>query len=256
LLLVANPWFRLYHEFATDPKVQMLSEALQRRFVMLLCLRCCNGDETLQDEEVAFQLRISVDEYASTKAVLMSKSLIDKDNKPIAWNERQFDSDSSTSRVRAYRDKKKQEGNVTETKCNAVDTEADTDSDTDTEGKDTAGSGEPPLSPPPKKKSGAITLKTYIENRKAAGLRTFDEGCAIYQYAESVGLPQEFLTIAWHMYREKYYGAKKKYDDWPKAFLNALKDGWLKAWYLDNGIFKLTTAGQQAQLARKSHVQH
>ena len=29
-------WFRMYAEFATDPKVQMLSEADQRRYIMLL----------------------------------------------------------------------------------------------------------------------------------------------------------------------------------------------------------------------------
>ena len=57
-----NQWFRLYSEFATDPKVQMMSEADQRRFIMLLCMRCSNGDETLHDDEIAFQLRISEEE--------------------------------------------------------------------------------------------------------------------------------------------------------------------------------------------------
>ena len=61
---MANPWFRMYAEFATDPKVQMMSEADQRRFVMLLCLRCSNDDVTLHDDEVAFQLRISNDEWS------------------------------------------------------------------------------------------------------------------------------------------------------------------------------------------------
>ena len=73
---MANPWFRLYSEFATDPKVQMMSESYQRRFIMLLCIRC-NGDVTLQDEEVAFQLRISNEEWLETKAVFVSKELID-----------------------------------------------------------------------------------------------------------------------------------------------------------------------------------
>ena len=44
---MANQWFRLYAEFAHDPKVQMLSEVDQRRYIMLLCMRC-NGDVTLQ----------------------------------------------------------------------------------------------------------------------------------------------------------------------------------------------------------------
>lgn len=81
---MSNPWFRMYHEFATDPKVQMLSEQDQRRFVMLLCLRCGNGDVTLHDAAVAFQLRIGNDAWAETKARLVGSGLIGEDNKPTS----------------------------------------------------------------------------------------------------------------------------------------------------------------------------
>jgi len=112
---MSNPWFRLYSEFASDHKMQMMSEAYQRRYVMLLCLRCSNGDVTLQDEEVAFQLRISSDEWSQTKAVFVAKNLIDKHNRVLAWERRQFISDSSVERVRKHREKVKQERNVTVT---------------------------------------------------------------------------------------------------------------------------------------------
>ncbi len=118
-------WFRMYAEFATDPKLQMLSESLQRRFVMLLCLRC-NGCETLQDEEVTFQLRISNEEWAETKAIFISKNMLDNDNNITNWDKRQYVSDVSTERVRKYRNKKKQKGNVSVTPP---------DTDTDTEKK-------------------------------------------------------------------------------------------------------------------------
>jgi len=85
-----NAWFRLYSEFATDPKVQMMSEANQRRFVMLLCMRCSNDHVTLHDEEVAFQLRISNEEWAATKAVFLAKDLINDDNTPAACVYRNF----------------------------------------------------------------------------------------------------------------------------------------------------------------------
>ncbi len=111
---MANAWFRLYAEFAHDPKVQMMSESLQRRYIMLLCVRC-NGDVTLQDEEVTFLLRISNDEWQETKAVFMSKNLIDERNLPTAWDKRQFASDSSAPRVAKHREKKKEECNVTVT---------------------------------------------------------------------------------------------------------------------------------------------
>ena len=128
---MANQWFRLYAEFATDPKVQMMSEADQRRFIMVLCLRCSNDDVTLHDEEVAFQLRISSDEWERSKAVFLKKGLINEDNTPTAWDRRQFVSDSSAERVRRHRANKKKTAKQV---CNVTETapEADTDTDSDT----------------------------------------------------------------------------------------------------------------------------
>lgn len=115
---MANQWFRLYSEFSTDPKVQMLSEQDQRRLVMLFCMRC-NVSEALQDKHVTFHLRISVDEWVKTKANFVDAGFIDLDNKVLNWDKRQYVSDSSTTRVTKYRDKMKRynetKGNVTVT---------------------------------------------------------------------------------------------------------------------------------------------
>jgi hypothetical protein len=105
----------MYGEFANDPKVQMLSEEMQRRYVVLLCIRCSNGDVTLQDEEVTFQLRITREQWSETKSILMAKGLIGEDNKPVNWDKRQYVSDSSAARVSEYRARKKHGGNVTVT---------------------------------------------------------------------------------------------------------------------------------------------
>jgi len=137
---MANPWFRFYAEFANDPKVQMLSEADQRRLTMLFCLRC-NGHVTLQDSEVTFLVRVSADEWSVTKALFISKGFINDDNEILNWDKRQFTSDSSKNRVAAYRERKNIEksisskevtnsnGHVTLQKryCNAIDTDTDTD---------------------------------------------------------------------------------------------------------------------------------
>lgn len=95
---------------------------------MILCLRCSNGDVTLHDETVAFQLRISNDEWVETKGILVGSGLITNDNKPTKWNKRQYVSDNSTARVQAFREKKKRQ-------CNVSETVPDTDTDTDTENK-------------------------------------------------------------------------------------------------------------------------
>lgn len=128
---MANSWFRMYSEFATDPKVQMLSEIDQRRFVMILCLRCnvtVTLHETLHDDEVAFQLRISLDDFQQTKRTLIARGLIDEGCNPCNWDKRQFVSDSSNNRVKRYRENMKRYSNVT---CNAPVTAPDTDTDTD-----------------------------------------------------------------------------------------------------------------------------
>jgi hypothetical protein len=128
---MANPWFRLYSEFAHDPKVQMLSEAMQRRYVMLMCLRCSEVLETLHETEIAFQLRLSTEELEQTKQLFISKNFIDKHWNLLNWDKRQFVSDSSTMRVAKHRNKKKQVSNADETlqkrPSNAIDTDTDTE---------------------------------------------------------------------------------------------------------------------------------
>ena len=68
-------WFRMYSEFATDPKVQMLGEADQRRYIMLLCLRCSNCD-LITTEAFAISCVIDTAEAAETALRLMDKGLI------------------------------------------------------------------------------------------------------------------------------------------------------------------------------------
>ena len=130
---MANQWFRMYSEFAYDPKVQMMSEAMQRRFIMLLCLRCSNNNATLHDEEIAFQLRISDAEWEVTKHLFISKNMLTSDNEIVNWDKRQFCSDSSTERSRKHREQKK----AMQQQCNVAATPPDTDTDTD---KNTVGS--------------------------------------------------------------------------------------------------------------------
>ena len=128
---MANPWFRLYSEFAHDPKIQMLPEAMQRRYVMLMCLRCSEVLETLHETEIAFQLRLSTGELDETKQLFISKNFIDEHWNLLNWDKRQFVSDSSTMRVARHRNKKKQASNADETlqkrPSNAIDTDTDTE---------------------------------------------------------------------------------------------------------------------------------
>jgi len=138
---VSNPWFRMYSEFATDAKVQSMSEAMQRRLLMLFCLRCSNVLATLHDDELTFALRLSADELAETKALFVRKRFIDDAWNLQNWDKRQFNSDSSTARSKKHREKKQlltksaTKQTVAATPCNVAATVPDTDTDTDTEEK-------------------------------------------------------------------------------------------------------------------------
>lgn len=123
----------MYAEFAHDPKVQKLSESDQRRYIMILCMRCGNGDVTLHDDDVTFVLRIDASEWAETKRVLMERNLIDDDNKPTAWHRRQYASDSSAPRVARHRALHKQVGNGDVTlQKRPVEAEAEADKEENT----------------------------------------------------------------------------------------------------------------------------
>lgn len=133
--LMSNPWFRMYAEFAHDPKVQMLSEAMQRRYVMIMCMRCSNVLVTLHETEIAFHLRVTEIELAETKALFVAKGFIDSAWNLLNWEKRQFASDTSKARVAKHRAlqkaKQSESGNADVTLQKQNDNGLDTDTDTD-----------------------------------------------------------------------------------------------------------------------------
>ena len=139
---MANPWFRVYSEFATDPKVQSMSEAMQRRLMMLLCLRCSDVLATLQDDELQFALHISESELAETKALFVRKGFTDSEWNLLNWDKRQFNSDSSTERSRKSREAKKVSTELVATLRNVAATAPDTETDTDKEANASVGSAD------------------------------------------------------------------------------------------------------------------
>lgn len=98
-----NPWFRLYSEFADDPKVQMMPEVMQRRLVMLMCTHC--KEQNWTDEQRAFNWHIPLADVHLTKEIFLVNSFIDEDWKLLNWSKRQRVSDSSTERTRRYRER-------------------------------------------------------------------------------------------------------------------------------------------------------
>ncbi len=133
---MSNQWFRMYHDFSTNPKVQSLPEALQRRYVMLLCLQCkgeldritgrngnsndSNAGVTARNGSVtarviATALRVTEEEIMETKKVLIEFGLIDENWAIHNWEKRQYISDlkdpTNAARQQRYRERKRNASN-------------------------------------------------------------------------------------------------------------------------------------------------
>jgi hypothetical protein len=105
-------WFRFYHDDLDDPRVQRLSGDEFKVWVNLSCLASRREERgTLPDDmdEIAFALRIGVDEAKSAVAALLSAGLLERDERGLrvtGWAERQYESDDVTKRTRRHKAKK------------------------------------------------------------------------------------------------------------------------------------------------------
>ena len=133
------PWFKMWAEFAFDPKIQSMDETLQRRYIMLLCLTCNDDLPKSTDEEVACALRLPPDETIRTREILTKKGLLEDGWTIHGWEKRQSQSGKSAERVRKFRERRKAEDvtkcnalrNVSVTPCNTIDIEVDLDKEKD-----------------------------------------------------------------------------------------------------------------------------
>jgi hypothetical protein len=115
-----NTWFRAYSEALDDPKVQRLHPTLFKAWFNLLCLASQHDGVLPSNDDIAFRLRVSVQDAQGYIDELILVGLIDIRSDgartPHNWETRQFVSDTSTERVRKHRKRKqKTEGNVDET---------------------------------------------------------------------------------------------------------------------------------------------
>lgn len=128
---MSNPWFRMYSEAVDDEKLRLLAFEDRWHFVALLCLKCqgvldAGDDEKMLQRKVAVKLGLQLRELEAVQLRLQEVGLIGEGFQPIAWNERQYKSDTSAERTRAYRERMKRHGDVTVT---AQETDTDSDSD-------------------------------------------------------------------------------------------------------------------------------
>lgn len=129
---MSKPWFRLYAEFISDPKMQLLAFEDQRHYVAILCLKCSGILETTSispdhfERMVSKALGLDPATGAEVKRRLMDVGIITESWQPAAWSKRQYESDSSAARTFQYRQRLndvKRHSDVTVTDKNRSDSE-------------------------------------------------------------------------------------------------------------------------------------
>lgn len=92
------------------------------------------------------------------------------------------------------------------------------------------------------------TFSEWFVSEKRDGQALFDPTDAVYAYQRKVGLPIEFVRLAWDAFKGAHEASDKRQADWKATFRNYVKKGWLGLWYVDkaSGQYTLTTAGVQA----------
>lgn len=111
--------------------------------------------------------------------------------------------------------------------------------------------GEADEPPTPSQPAKAITFTAWLQTLRESGEKAITDHRPTWDYAQRVGLPDDFVELAWVQFRRRYsedptYTAKR-YRDWRQVFRNALGGNWFRLWSAADDGYRLTTVGLQAQ---------
>jgi uncharacterized phage protein (TIGR02220 family) len=233
------PWFRLYIDWISHPKVQMLSEADQRRYVCLMCMQSAGRLRRATIENIVFELRISVDEANATIERLKKAKLLDKDGCIHNWDDRQPKRDHSAERTAKYRAKKKL-GDAAETSQERFSDADVTRCDGHSDALDqirvdhTRPEKEKTIPPTPRKRvavDGVVEVVEYLNQVTGRGF-SLDRGNKFIEQAFKRGATvdecREVIDRCWHHWRDKpdFVGKVDKSTPFREANFDRYLDEW------------------------------
>lgn len=133
-------WFRFYQSALEDPRIQRLPGDLFKSWVNLLCLTSKNNGILPSTDDIAFALRITVDDAILITDNLLKIGLLEFSGDhlvPTDWHDRQFLDKTNAQRQRNFRHRQKGRNALHNGSSNALHngpvTSQDTDTDTDTD---------------------------------------------------------------------------------------------------------------------------
>lgn len=131
-------WFRAYAGIVDDDKLRLLAFEDRWHFVALCALKCSGlldePDSQLRNRKIAVKMGVQVRELEEIARRLQEVGLIDENLNPSKWDDLQFRSDTSTERVKKYREK--QHRNAVKRLGNVSVTVQETDTETDISSKE------------------------------------------------------------------------------------------------------------------------
>lgn len=101
------------------------------------------------------------------------------------------------------------------------------------------------LEPWPPRPKGA-SLQEWLDHVKAIGEHALPAEDPLFDWADTVGIPQDMLRLAWIEFKATYLPRDKHYQlDWRAHFRGAVRKNWYRLWFFRDGACCLTTRGEQ-----------
>lgn len=270
-------WFRWHHGSVNDPKFGLVAKKAGARvgdviavWALLLEQASAHADRgthgAMDCDATDFLLGADEGTTARILAAMAGRGLIG-DGRIVRWDERQPKRErtdtTAAERKRAQRERDSQRDDDTNGDDPAVTpSHAMSHQVTPREEKSREELKNPPI--PPEggepgeqvatgKRKAAVSLQTYLDECRKAGVKAIPEGHAVFAYADKVGIPGDFLRLHWLEFKDRYtMPDAKRYKAWPDVFHKSVKGNWFHLWFAANdGSYALTTVGQQAQRNHK-----
>jgi hypothetical protein len=117
-------WFRFHHSALNNRKVQQLKPELFKAWINIMCIGSANENrwQVPELDDVAFALRVSLEDATGYVEELISRRLLDRDDEGIwihDWSDWQAESDDVASRVRKHRNTRNNVVTLHETNTNS-----------------------------------------------------------------------------------------------------------------------------------------
>jgi hypothetical protein len=96
---------------------------------------------------------------------------------------------------------------------------------------------------PASKREKKVRLTDWIA--ALGGGDTVPSDDPLFDWAQTAGIPRDWIALAWWAFEARYESDTKTYADWRAVFRRAVREDWLRLWRKARaGGWELTTAGE------------